>query len=355
MDALAALGTSLGTGMLATGTAANAIGAGVLTGAGVGAGVQGLSNVATGQDFLNNMGESAGMGALSGGAFGGLGFAGNEAAAAEKAAVPAANAAAQIGSQAATQAGTQAATQAGQSVFANGQPLEAIGNLGQKFNSADTLTKLGVQGISGTMLDSMMQPPNSAKTTQDNSMDSKFKWVGGPSTYTYDPSRFTPNIPVPETVTPSYATGGITDLDGYLSQAQNTPTTPISNSMANNVIAVPATVDTADPEGYAGNSAALMAKGGIASVNPLSQADEGMLQGCGDGLSDDIHATLKGKHPVRLADGEFIVSADVVSALGNGSSNAGAKKLYAMMDNVRKQAHGKKEQIKPVSKKVIPS
>ena len=61
-------------------------------------------------------------------------------------------------------------------------------------------------------------------------------------------------------------------------------------------------------------------------------------------MSDSIPATIKGKQPARLADNEFVVPADVVSHLGNGSSDAGAKKLYAMMNKVRKARTGKAKQ-----------
>lgn len=68
------------------------------------------------------------------------------------------------------------------------------------------------------------------------------------------------------------------------------------------------------------------------------------LSGGGDGMSDSIPARIAGKQEARLADGEFVVPADVVSHIGNGSSNAGAKKLYAMMDRVRQARTGKKSQ-----------
>jgi len=58
------------------------------------------------------------------------------------------------------------------------------------------------------------------------------------------------------------------------------------------------------------------------------------LQGMGDGTSDSIPAVIADKRPARLADGEFVVDARTVSEIGNGSSNAGARKLYAMMDRV---------------------
>ena len=61
-------------------------------------------------------------------------------------------------------------------------------------------------------------------------------------------------------------------------------------------------------------------------------------------MSDSIPARISGKQEARLADGEFVIPADVVSHLGNGSSNAGAKKLYAMMDRIRKARTGKTRQ-----------
>jgi hypothetical protein len=60
-----------------------------------------------------------------------------------------------------------------------------------------------------------------------------------------------------------------------------------------------------------------------------------LLRGPGDGVSDSIPATIGDKQPARLADGEFVVPARIVSELGNGSTEAGARKLYAMMDRVQ--------------------
>jgi hypothetical protein len=66
-----------------------------------------------------------------------------------------------------------------------------------------------------------------------------------------------------------------------------------------------------------------------------------LLKGPGDGVSDSIPATIGTKQqPARLADGEFVIPARIVSELGNGSTDAGAKKLYAMMDRVQR-ARGK--------------
>jgi len=76
-----------------------------------------------------------------------------------------------------------------------------------------------------------------------------------------------------------------------------------------------------------------------------SYSDGGrLLKGPGDGVSDSIPARI-GKHqPARLADGEFVIPARIVSELGNGSTDAGARKLYEMMDKVqasRKKSMGK--------------
>jgi hypothetical protein len=73
------------------------------------------------------------------------------------------------------------------------------------------------------------------------------------------------------------------------------------------------------------------------------------LSGGGDGMSDDIPATINGNQEARLADGEFVVPADVVSHLGNGSSKAGAKQLYSMMDKVRTARTGRKSQGKQIN------
>jgi hypothetical protein len=73
-------------------------------------------------------------------------------------------------------------------------------------------------------------------------------------------------------------------------------------------------------------------------------------------MADKIPATIANKQPAKLSHGEFVISADVVSALGSGNSEAGAKVLYNMMDRVRKHAHGTKKQIKPANlKKTLPA
>ena len=82
------------------------------------------------------------------------------------------------------------------------------------------------------------------------------------------------------------------------------------------------------------------ADGGM--TGPVNQPR--MLAGGGDGMSDSIPATIDGTQPARLADGEFVIPADVVADIGNGSSSAGAKRLYGMMDRVRTARHGTTKQ-----------
>lgn len=97
------------------------------------------------------------------------------------------------------------------------------------------------------------------------------------------------------------------------------------------------------------------AKGGIADLGGYSDGGQ-MLKGPGDGMSDSIPATIANKQPARLANDEFVVPADVVSHLGNGSSDAGAKQLYSMMDRVRKARTGNTKQGRQInSRKYMPA
>jgi hypothetical protein len=115
--------------------------------------------------------------------------------------------------------------------------------------------------------------------------------------------------------------GGVTYFSPmvYTPQAAAAPAAPAT---------VPATTPAVvEPEKYAG--------GGIASLGGYSDGGQ-LLRGPGDGVSDDIPATIGNKQPARLADGEFVIPARIVSELGNGSTEAGARKLYAMMDRIKK-------------------
>jgi hypothetical protein len=87
------------------------------------------------------------------------------------------------------------------------------------------------------------------------------------------------------------------------------------------------------PGGKRGGQVRKMADGGITSLGGYSDGGQ-LLRGPGDGVSDNIPASIEGRQPARLADGEFVFPARIVSEIGNGSTDAGAKRLYAMMDAI---------------------
>jgi len=92
-----------------------------------------------------------------------------------------------------------------------------------------------------------------------------------------------------------------------------------------------------------------MAAGGRVHSGIGSAMGPRFVQGGGTGLSDGVPVAMDDGQEGRLADGEFVIPADAVAGLGGGSSAAGARELYAMMERIRMQAHGSKEQIKPVN------
>ena len=92
------------------------------------------------------------------------------------------------------------------------------------------------------------------------------------------------------------------------------------------------------------------ARGGITALKKGKY-----LNGNTDGMADKVPATIEGKQPAALSDGEFVIPADVVSHLGNGNSDAGAKVLEQMMARVRKERTGNKEQGKEITaRKMLP-
>lgn len=123
----------------------------------------------------------------------------------------------------------------------------------------------------------------------------------------------------PDVYRPQFAEGGITNL-------------PVERMSDRN-----------DAMAMMASRGQMYAEGGISSLGSYSDGGR-MLKGPGDGMSDSIPASIAGKRPARLATEEFVVPADVVSHLGNGSSDAGAKQLYAMMDRVRSARTGTKKQ-----------
>lgn len=164
--------------------------------------------------------------------------------------------------------------------------------------------------------------------------------------------RLLPNLNLTRTakeggIINSYALGGAIDVNppegGGISDLYNRPegqsSMPISRDGYGigrlNSLAGEQSMNEAKVLGYA--------MGGLTALKSGGQPG-GYLDGEGDGMSDSIPATIEGKQPARLADGEFVIPADVVSHLGNGSSKAGSKRLYAMLDKVRQARTGNKKQ-----------
>jgi hypothetical protein len=98
---------------------------------------------------------------------------------------------------------------------------------------------------------------------------------------------------------------------------------------------------SADPTSPYSAGSPQFAQGGLSSINGRynlgGYSDGGrLLRGPGDGVSDSIPAQIGNRQPARLADGEFVIPARIVSEIGNGSTDAGARRLYAMMDRIQK-------------------
>jgi hypothetical protein len=135
------------------------------------------------------------------------------------------------------------------------------------------------------------------------------------------------------------AAGGLNNMYPQSQQYANdyalSTSTPMGNEVLDSGYEQRVNQYTGEPIGYA--------YGGMADLGDYSDGGR-LLKGPGDGVSDSIPASIGGKQPARLADGEFVIPARIVSELGNGSTDAGAKRLYAMMDNIqagRKKTVGK--------------
>ena len=131
---------------------------------------------------------------------------------------------------------------------------------------------------------------------------------------------------------------------------QSPPQPNISSSTYNPAFTMPSMFNApqAAPGSYYQPSLYRYAEGGVADLGGYAAGGK-LLKGAGDGMSDSIVANIAGKQPARLADGEFVVPADVVSHLGNGSTDAGAKHLYKMMDRIRQARTGNSKQGKRIN------
>ena len=144
----------------------------------------------------------------------------------------------------------------------------------------------------------------------------------------------------------SYGGGSFAEQDA-LNAAMSSPSTGVGNpaeSGGGSNQESTGFTSGADASGYgggdlgsflAGGGLTALAQGGMSNLGGYSDGGQ-LLRGPGDGVSDNIPAMIGQKQQARLADGEFVVPARIVSELGNGSTEAGARQLYAMMDRVQK-------------------
>ena len=204
-------------------------------------------------------------------------------------------------------------------------------------------------------------------------------YTGGPlQKFKYDPNNYQPDVVTPPNPVyhAQYAQGGITSLATGGNPGQFD--TPLQNPQGYKLEstgrydAVPSASDSGSfnsfPEIIAqalkqspakyltmNSQPAYAAGGGISTLGSYSDGGR-LLKGPGDGMSDSIPAKIGKKQEARLAEGEFVVPADVVSGLGNGSTDAGAKHLYKMMDKVRHARTGRKAQGKQIkAEKYLPA
>ena len=207
-----------------------------------------------------------------------------------------------------------------------------LGSIGESWNKLPEEKKWLYGGVGALGAASMLQGLNAPGMPQDKSKPF----------FKYDPRKYRPTFYAAEGgVVPGadqYATGGgianlYTSGHGPLDQPMD-GIQQVPNQQ--DLSSVPAA-------GYLGQSVKMMASGGISDLGGYSDGGR-LLKGPGDGVSDDIPASIGGRQPARLADGEFVIPARIVSELGNGSTDAGARQLYKMMarvENARKRSVGK--------------
>jgi hypothetical protein len=226
---------------------------------------------------------------------------------------------------------------AGTGTLAPYDPGISLSDLTKLFSSAPNLTKaLGAAGIgalANSVLGSGSSGPGGYKGGIPNLVASR-QMLPIPTTMTNAEGQ---------TVARRPGSGGVTYFSPmqYLTAAQAAAQAEAAKQVATPAAPVaPAPTETVGIGDFMQQQFAAggMARGGISSLGGYSDGGR-LLRGPGDGVSDSIPATIGGHQPARLADGEFVIPARIVSELGNGSTEAGARKLYAMMDRIKKARH----------------
>jgi hypothetical protein len=366
----------------------------MLISAAIGAGTGGVTAAATNQDPLKGALMGGLTGAVTGGAMGAFG--GGAGAAGADVTAEIGKEIASMQAAGASQAEINAALQ---STYGMGQ-AQANAAVSQMANTGSTAGGIGMQGVSnvGSGIAPAPPPPPSpnafgyspltntqlgmtagavgipallAGDQKRYGVPPTEHYTGPLSKFKYDPNTYQPDIVRPPN--PAYrpvyaASGGIMGatpptpglMDGgqsgnvdymggsmYPMSQQNNSHYATPNQMPTSAQQVMASYEP-KTNPLTGQMTANMAEGGIASLGHYSDGGR-MLKGPGDGMSDSIPGVIGSKQPARLADGEFVVPADVVSHLGNGSTDAGAKQLYSMMNKVRRARTGTQKQGKQIN------
>lgn len=215
---------------------------------------------------------------------------------------------------------------------------------------APELTNAQAYGAAGTGGISGIYAAQNLPSTEPFPTQPEDSYSGPLSYFKYDPEKYKVNTPEPNVYQARYsmADGGIASLTQDRMSPMSNPVYPQSQQQHTNFASSPQmpnsmrsamasdydtrtnpSLGTELPMGYADG-------GGIADLGSYSDGGR-LLRGPGDGVSDSIPATIAGKQPARLADGEFVVPSRIVSELGNGSTDAGARRLYDMMDRVQRR------------------
>jgi hypothetical protein len=237
--------------------------------------------------------------------------------------------------------------------LANAREMVRPDSVYQGFGTMGKTATLALPGIGGAMGEKPDEVPGEEPYKSRSTLSPNFQGYVPPQPNPYYRAQYT-RYAASGGLMDAYQAGGPVERMSMMNTAMNPqgglyPQGMIDKTQYATPIQRPVSAEmVSEAPAYERSSPMLMARGGIADLGGYSDGGR-MLKGPGDGMSDSIPASIGNRQPARLADGEFVVPADVVSHLGNGSTDAGARKLYAMMDKVRKARTGKKKQAPAVN------
>lgn len=259
----------------------------------------------------------------------------------------------ELATQAALTGGGDAALQA-----VNAAQASPFSTMGKGLETMFSKTTAGASGL-GAAVDAMGGPAKAIQYGLAGAAPSLMGAEGSaapstPSSAPHPALKFNPNpvTPTPQPDVPAYGDMGRNfGLEQRYFNPSYTPLASAASAMAPTtqmpfMAAAGGPVEDMsmrnDAEMMALNRSQMFAGGGISHLGDYSDGGR-LLRGPGDGVSDSIPATIGAKQPARLADGEFVIPARIVSELGNGSTEAGARKLYAMMNRIKKKRRAAKD------------